>query len=1166
MKKNNYYKSIFRDIKNTKGKILSIFIMIMLASMVVVALFMTGPSMRKTLGKTLNKNKHPDISIRASYGIKNEDRLIIEKDKDIDKISYRNNLDLYAKDKLVSVKSFDKDIEKLNIIEGKKISNDSEIILDKLFKGDYKLGDNISFKALEDDKINDLLKNKTYKIVGFANSSEYLMEDLRDMSIKGKEMVYGFAYINKNNFKKDQISQVDITYKKTRNMDRFSEKYKTYVKNKRKNLKEDFKNRPSQVLKKLKDDTNKKLDKKEDELNDNEKKLKDEKNKLIDANQKLLNGISAYNKAENEYKIKISQGENSLTTSKNKIDQGFKKLNEGKIAYKRNLDSFNKNIGENEKKLEDSKIKLDEGCKELNKNYDEIIANKFLIENSFSDKKTSLDSLAKKIDDENLSLSNDEKSLDDINLKIQNVSIKLETLSNASDNNLNKDQILKLKNELESLNEKKSNLYFKIEKSKRIISALNSEYNKGKEEFDLSYNKAMEPINENLGKLDKVKSDLDKKKSLYETSIKKLNDEKDQSSKKLSQAKKELDKNEEKLNNSLNSYQKGLRDFNYQKENGKNQLAKNFNDLLENQRKLDQANKKFDEESKNAQKEIDDGYKKIKDARENLVNLVDPTYEIDDIFSNKSIDTYYKNSLNMDELSKVFPTFFYFIALLVSLTTIKRYIEEQRVQNGTLKALGYSNFDIGRKFFIYALIPTISGSILGCVIGKYLICKVIFNAYSSGFDILSLDFINSFWIVLFTIFLSTLLISLTVYFTSISEVKEQTADLLRPKAPKKGSRIFLEKVKFIWTRLSFMTKITFRNLFRYKARMFMTIFGIGGCTALLFFGFAMTDSVKDTSKIQRGQITKYDYISLFDENAKESDKKAYQKILNDAKSLKILYKKVDVSTKKGNMKVNLIVFDDVSKVDKFINIRDEKKNKIDFNDKSVIISKNLSKNINLGKDLEFDLDNKTKKVKVKDISENYIDDYIYMSKDAYKNIFNKNVSFNGDIVKSDKKTKDKILSNKISQALIEPNKFYERMDSLMANLNLVIAIITLVSMILAVVVLYNLTNINVSERKKELATTKVLGFYPRETTAYIYRETYILTFLGIILGYILGYIMLRYVLNIVAPDGIFISNKTHLSSYVISAFITLFTSFLIMIIVHFKLKKINMAEAMKAGE
>lgn len=1166
MKNNNYYKSIFRDIKNTKGKIFSIFIMIMLASMVVVALFMTGPSMRKTLNKTLDKNKHPDISIRASYGIKNEDRLIIEKDKDIDKISYRNNLDLYAKNKLISVKSFDKDIEKLNIFEGRKILNDKEIILDKLFKDDYKIGDYINFKALEDDKINDLLENKRYKVVGFANSSEYLMEDLRDISLKGKEMVYGFAYINKNNFKKDQVNQVDITYKKTRNMDRFSDEYKTFVKNKRKSLKEDFKNRPSQVLRKLKDDTNEKLDKKEDELSDNEKKLKDEKNKLIDANQKLLDGLSAYNKAENEYKRKISHGENSLASSKNQIDQGFKKLNDGKIEYQRNLESFKKNIGENEKKLEYSKIKLDERYEKLNKNYSEIKANKSLIENKFSDKKILLDNLDKKIDGENINLSNSEKSLNDINSKIQNISIKLETLTNASDNTLNKDQILKLKNELDLLNEKKSNLVIEIEKSKGIISSLNAQYKKGKEEFDQSYKKVMDPINKNLGMLDKAKIDLDNKKSLYEASFKKLEEEKEKSSKKLNQAKKELDNNEEKLNSASNSYQKGLIDFKYQKENGKNQLENTFNELLENQKKIDQANKKFNEEYKKARKEIDRGHKKIKDARENLVNLVDPSYEIDDIFSNKSIDTYYKNSLNMDELSKVFPTFFYFIALLVSLTTIKRYIEEQRVQNGTLKALGYSNFDIGRKFFIYALIPTILGSILGCFIGKYLICKVIFNAYSSGFDIQSLEFIDSFWIVLFTILLSTILISLTVYFTSISEVKEQTADLLRPKAPKKGSRIFLEKVKFIWTKLSFMTKITFRNLFRYKARMFMTIFGIGGCTALLFFGFAMTDSVKDTSKIQRKQITKYDYISLFDENAKENDKKSYQKILNDTKSLKILYKKVDVSTKKGNMKVNLIVFDDVSKVDKFINIRDNNKNKIDLDDKSVVISKNLSKNINLDKDLEFDLDNNTKKVKVKDISENYIDDYIYMSKDAYKYIFNKNVSFNGDIVKSDKETKDKILSNKISQALIEPNKFYERMDSLMANLNLVIAIITLVSMILAVVVLYNLTNINVSERKKELATTKVLGFYPRETTAYIYRETYILTILGIMLGYILGFIMLRYVLNVVAPDGIFMSNKTHLSSYIISAFITLFTSFLIMIIVHLKLKKINMAEAMKAGE
>lgn len=240
--------------------------------------------------------------------------------------------------------------------------------------------------------------------------------------------------------------------------------------------------------------------------------------------------------------------------------------------------------------------------------------------------------------------------------------------------------------------------------------------------------------------------------------------------------------------------------------------------------------------------------------------------------------------------------------------------------------------------------------------------------------------------------------------------------------------------------------------------------------------------------------------------------------------------------------------------------------KIKLDDKNVIISKNLSNKINLENDLKFETDNENVKVGVKGVAENYIDDYIYMSKDAYEKIFSKKFIANADLVRAKDKTRDKILNNKASLALVEPNKFYETMDTLMANLNLVIGIITLVSMILAVVVLYNLTNINVSERKKELATTKVLGFFPRETTAYIYRETYILTILGIILGYILGYLMLVYVLNVVAPDGIYISHKTHFSSYIISAFITLFTSFLIMIIVHFKLKKINMAEAMKAGE
>ena len=1166
MKKNNYYRSIFRDIKQTKGKIFSIFVMVMLASMVVVALFMTGPSMRKTLNKTLNKNKHPDIIIKATYGIKNEDKLIIEKDEDIDKLAYKKNLDLYAKDKLISVKSYDKDIEKLNIIKGRKIKNDEEIILDELLKKNYKLGDYIYFKPIDDEKLDDLLKFKKYKVVGFANSSEYLMDEVRDVSYKGKEMVFSFAYINKDNFKTDEISEVDISYKKTKNMDRFSDEYKSFVKEKRESLKKDFKNRPSQVLKRVKADANKKLNEKENELSSSEKKLQEQKDKLIDANEKLLDGINSYNKAEDEFKVKINDAYEKLGASKKQIDQGFSKLNSGKKSYNKNFLSFNEQMKKNEEKLNDSKEKLDKAYEEIDKNYKKINSSKSLIENSFLEKRAMLKNLEDKKNEENTNLTNYKSELNEINSKIENLKKKLEVLSNLSDNEENKKEIENIKKELLSLNEKKEDLSIKISQSELILDKLNKEYLSNKNKFDEAYKKAMSPINENLKKLDKAKRELDEKNSLYKLSKEKFENEKSNASNKLKQGKIELDNNEKKLKSALISYKNGKRKLDDEKIKGEEKLKSSFNELLEKESELDKANKKFEDKEKKAKNKIKKGYEKIDEARENLVNLIDPNYEFESIFLNKSIDSYYKNSLNMDELSKVFPTFFYFIALLVSLTTIKRYIEEQRIQNGTLKALGYSNFDIGRKFFIYGLIPTIFGSLIGSLIGKYIVCKVIFKAYSTGFRVLDLEFINSFWIILFTIFLSTFLISLTVYFTSISEVKEQTADLLRAKAPKNGSRIFLEKIKFIWNSLSFMTKITFRNLFRYKSRMFMTIFGVGGCTALLFFGFAMIDSVKDTSKLQKQEITKYDFISIFDKNAKEEDKKSYENILKDTESMKIIYENVDVSLKEKNKKVNLIVFDDKEKIDDFIKIRDKNKKKISLDNNKVVISKNLSNNLKSNKKLKFELDDKIVETDIKDVAENYIDDYIYMTKDAYKNKFGKDFIANANLVKADGQIKNKILENKISQTIIEPSKFYETMDTLMANLNLVIGIITVVSMLLAVVVLYNLTNINVSERKKELATTKVLGFYPRETTSYIYRETYILTFFGIILGYILGYIMLRYVLIVAAPDGIFISYKTHLSSYIFSAFITLFTSFLIMLIVHFKLKKINMAEAMKAGE
>ncbi|MDY3007363.1 FtsX-like permease family protein [Anaerococcus porci] len=1159
MRKSNYYKSIFRDMKNTKGKIFSIFIMIMLASMIVVALFLTGPTMRNTLNNTLKNANHPDMIISSTYGLKDEDKVIIEKDKGIENVSYQKGTDLYYKDLLLSIDSKDETFPKYNIKKGRDLKNNNEIIIDEVLKDEFKIGDTIEFDESLNKNIDDKLKNKKFKIVGFANSTENLMNDIRDYSIEGKKMVDGFAIISYDNFKTDDIKKANILYKDTKNLHKFDETYISYVDKKKKDLEDDFKYRPSEVLKKLKDESNKKLDENEKELDDAKKKLGDEQEKLYNANEKLLNGINKYYANEKEFQNKITESEEKLKLSKVKIDNGYIKLDKAKKQYESGLNEYNTKFSNAEKRLKDLELEINKAYKIINDSSKEIEEGKNKIESSFKsqkDKLVELNNNKSKLELEISKINESKKSIE------ENIKIIEKKIENLDDSEENKEEIDKLSKSREDLSNKFNELDSKNKELIEKKEEIDLSFKEFKNKYDLAYNEAMAPILEKEDVLNKKKNNLGKKNTILQESIRKINIEKDSARNKLNESKSMIASNEASLNEALNLYNLSYERFKNEKENGRFKLDKAYEELLENQRKLEETNKKFFEEKDKSLKKINDGYDEIEDARENLVRLPDPKYSIGNILSNKAIDTYYKNSKNMDELSKVFPTFFYFIALLVSLTTIKRYIEEQRIQNGTLKSLGYANKDIANKFYIYALSPTILGSIIGVILGKYLISKIIFKAYSSGFDIFEMDFPNSFLLVVTTIILSIILITLTVFFTSNSEVKEQTADLLRPKPPRGGSRIFLEKIDFLWKRLSFMTKITFRNLFRYKSRMLMTIFGIGGCTALLFFGFAMTDSIKDTSNIQRQEISKYDYINIFDNRADVKDKNEYEDIINGEMTKRIYYKSVEIDLK-DDIKANLIVFENQDRLNEFIDIRDKSKNPIKLCEDSLVVTTNLYNKLNEKDELKF-LD---KKVKIKDVAENYIDDYIYMSKEAYENNFNDKLEFNADIINTENKgLKDKILKNKASLSLIEPNKSYETIDSLMANLNLVIGIITLVSAILAIVVLYNLTNINVSERKKELATTKVLGFFPRETTAYIYRETYILTILGIMLGYILGYIMLKYVLLVVAPDGIYLSAKTHPLSYIISAIVTLFISFIIMIIVHLRLKKINMAEAMKAGE
>lgn len=1093
-----YIKNILRDIKKTKGKVFSIGVMVGLATMVIVALNLTGPSMRKSLRSSLDIFGHPDIIVKSTYPMDYEDKILLDNDKDIEDISYIKTLDLMDGEKIIRLKSFDKSFRKINLEKGSLIKNDREIILDKSLEKYYKIGDEVKFSYINDNqKENSKIKNTNYKVVGFFVTSEKIMEDMRELSPIGKKEIEGFAFIDADNFTSDKFNEINISYKYTFEIDKTSDKYISFIKDKKEKIEDDIYLRPKEVLEKIKTDANDKISDAEDDINEAEDKITKTEKDLQDAKVKLDDGFNEYEKNKFEFEKKIRDGENKLISSRRELEDGQAKLEDAKKSLADSKREYESKITENKKLLEDKQ-------KELNSAKIQIEEKKLEIQNG-------LDAIDK--------AANEQKEV---------------LLNQANSGNLSGLEQIPSEEEIQAkLEEQKAPLLAalkEIEVKEAELNAGFSEYKKAKAEFET---------------------------------------QKQEGLKKINAGQEEIDKNQREINQGWTQYFEGRDKLTFNKRDGKRKLEDAYKKVVTSKADYEKGLEEFSDKKTEAEEKIQDGKKKISDNKEALVKLRDPEYKVETIFDNQGIDTYYKNSLNMDSLSKVFPAFFYMVAMLVTLTTMKRYIQEQRLINGTLKSLGYTNQMIAKRFYIYGLIPTIIGSIIGGILGRLIIVKVIFDAYSTGFEILDVEYVNSLMVIIASIILSSLLVSLTVFFTSKSTVRETPARLLMPLAPERGSTILLEKIKPIWKRLSFMQKITARNLFRYKSRMFMTIFGVAGCTALIFFGFAMIDSLKDTASIQQNEIHNYKAVAILDEKASEEDKSKYDNKIKSYESLPIKNDSANLAKDGTDLEISVVIPNDNKSYKDFFTLRKNKKNPIDLEEAKAVLTENASKKLDIkpGDAIKIKVDDKVLEVKIGAIAENYVADYLYLSKDYYENLAKKKVEINANYIKGNPDDIiEKLEDTGSVLAVINTGKAYASMDALLANLNLVIVVITLISSVLASVVLYNITDINVSERKRELATIKVLGFYPKEVTSYIYREIFMLTILGIIFGFGLGYVMFRYIIDLVAPRNIMLAYKLHPMSFIVSATITLILSVIILVYVHKKLKKIDMAEAMSSGE
>lgn len=756
--------------------------------------------------------------------------------------------------------------------------------------------------------------------------------------------------------------------------------------------------------------------------------------------------------------------------------------------------------------------------------------------------------------------------------------------------------------------------------SKRYEQLINIEEDKLKEitnkfietRFNNEKNNALKELNGNIDKYNKEKKDtykklddaeakINKNEKILNNNLTKLNNNEKKAKETFKTKKQEIEKNKKKINDGITTLKKniaylesvggdttalkvqlsaletnlkklndGYKTLLKQEKSTFKEISSARTKINNGKKQIEKARKELENNRKKADKEFADAYKKIEDAKKEIDELEKPKWYILDLDSNVGYYSFSQDSERINKLAKVFPLLFYIVAVLVSLTTMTRMVEEERGELGTLKSLGYNDNQILFKYIIYALLATTIGSVLGVIIGSKTIPSIIYGMYSLMYTLG--DFINSFDLT--SALLGSLIaigcILLSTYLAVKKSLKEVPAELLRPKSPAIGKRVLLERIPFIWKRLSFSRKVTIRNVFRYKKRFLMTILGIAGCTGLIITGFGIQDCITNMVPNQYEKIFSYDLEITFNKDSKTLDKdyEEISKLKEFTSTLKVNKEAIDILNKDTNQTVQLIVpFNDYND---FIKIQDRKtKKQYSLKDK-IYVSEKLYKLLNLKENdtLKIKLDDKEYTTKVGGSTENYIMHYIYMSKDVY----NSN-SYNTMLVKVNNLTNDarKELSKKLKEYDSVSKLTYNSLsrtvfDDAMENFGQVSGVLIVSAGLLAFVVLYNLSSINISERKRELASIKVLGFYDNEVYNYIGRENKILTFIGMLLGCLIGYILTMYIIKTCELDITMFSPKISIYSYIYSLGITLVFTVLVDIATYFSLKHIKMVESLKSVE
>ena len=1119
-------KELFREIRGSATRFLSIFVMVALGCMFLVGLRSAAPDMRKTSDEYFDGQNFMDIQIMSTLGLTDDDIAAFAATDGVGQAEGG-----WALDAILSLKESDRVIKAISIsptginapivVEGRLPGASDECAVEEklLTYFDISVGDQVTITP--GDQYADALSAKTFTITGVVQSPLYISIE-RGTSTLGDGSVDDYVLLPEDSFQLDYYTLCNVTAAGAKAMDAYSTEYE--------NLIADLSARLTTVAEQQ-----------------GEKRYE---SLVADAQSQVDDAQSQLSQAQDEANQKIEDGKQQLFDARTELDDGWQQLGDAQEEY-------DQAVADGQQQLTDARAELDDGWSQLESAKDKLNTAQAQLDSQRQSAQVQLNQAKQQLEDGKAQLEQQSETLE----QAKTQAAELEQQVNAYGEALKQQQEQVDAAEAAGITIDPSTLQFHQEVYDAMAQKLRE---------------AQAQITAGVVALEQAQAQLNAAQQQYDTQAAAAQSQLTAAQNQIDSDWSEYYASQTKLNQGETDYAQAQSEYETQIADAAQQLSDNRTKLEDGEQEYKDSQKELEDAQTEADEKISDGQQEIDDAQAKIQDIQPANVYVLDRSSNYGFVSYDQNAQRMANLANMFPVIFFLVAALVCLTTMTRMVEEKRTEIGSIKAMGYGTGTIAMKFILYGAIAAIGGGIVGTAIGATLIPWVIFTSYGIMYTLPSLH-LELYWpLSLGAIGAGVACTVGATLWAMLATARETPAALMRPKAPKAGKRILLEHIPFIWKHLRFSAKVSCRNLFRYKKRFFMTVIGIAGCTALMIAGLGLRTSIFSIIDIQYGDIYRYNLQVSLDTSQDNVDD-AISLVKNDentASVAEIYTRAMTASTDEGSQDGYITVTDDPQALYQQITLRDMDGNPVELSDDGVVISEKLAELLNLSVGDTINLEcGKKAQTTVTGIVEHYVRHYVYMTVGEYEALFGEQPETNEILVTAADNSDDtmenmsqRLMENSTITAVSNISAAAHSFEKNMQAVNASVTIIILSAAALALVVLYNLTNINITERIRELATIKVLGFYDHEVAMYIYRENIILTMLGIALGQVLGKYLCTYLIRTVELDFVMFGRQAKGSDYLLSVLLSVIFALIVNFLMYFRMKKIDMVQSLKSVE